>query len=127
MTSQSGTWRFGGAAMIACCILVGLLGRAPCQGATTEAGASTALYTVRENPGLMSVDYIIIGVTSAAVAGSLTLLIVVIILNRKEQKDKNKVIPSSAALEVRPDEENAIISKSMTAAEDGPMDDDPMG
>jgi hypothetical protein len=122
MTSQSGTWRFGGAALIACCIVVGMLGRAHCQVDSTTAG-----YTVRENPGLQSVDYIIIGVTSAAVAGSLTLLTVVIILNRKEQKDKNKVIPSNAVLEVRPDEESAIIDKSMTAAEDGAMDDDPTG
>jgi len=123
MTSQSGSWRFGGVTLIVCCIAFSLLGRAHCQ--TDDATAR--VFTERVDPGLQTVDYIIIGVTSAAVAGSLTLLLVVVIMNRKKQNDKNKVIPTGDTLEARPDEENAIITKSMSAADDAALDDDPIG
>jgi len=131
--SSSSSW-LGRSALIARCAVVVclLLQGQGCRGDTTEATNTTdepttysREFTTRADPGLMSVDYIIIGVASLAIAGALTLLTVVVLMNRNKSKKKSKVTPSNDTLEVRQDEENAIISQSR--AEEGMMEDDPMG
>jgi len=132
--SSSSTW-LGHRVLVARCALVLclLLQGQGSRGDTTTAGDMTdepttysREFTTRVDPGLMSVDYIIIGVASLAIAGALTLLTVVVVMNRNKSKEKNKVLPSNDTLEVRQEEENAIII-SQSGAEEGMMEDDPMG
>jgi len=56
--------------------------------ATTAAPRNTTVHT-----GLYTVDYIIIGVTAASVAGSVALVIVVVVSGYKKSKEVKKVYP----------------------------------
>jgi len=55
---------------------------------TTAAPRNTTVHT-----GLYTVDYIIIGVTAASVAGSVALVIVVVVSGYKKSKEVKKVYP----------------------------------
>jgi len=58
-----------------------------------KAGTTAIPGTTTEDPGLYTVDYIIIGVASAAIAAALCLLVVVVISNRKKSKQAMKIDP----------------------------------
>jgi hypothetical protein len=66
--------------------------------------------TTAQPIGLYTVDYIIIGVTSAAAAASIVLVIVACISSRKEKKVVNKVQPVT---------EEAVIMRKSTPVNEG--------
>jgi len=68
--------------------------------------AQSTAETTTPEIGLYTVDYIIIGVASAAIAASISLLIAVIIMNRKKSKQ---------AIKIDPNHEQGAIIKNETA------------
>jgi len=72
--------------------------------------------------GLYTVDYIIIGVASTAVAASLGLLIAVILTNRKKSKNAIKVDPNHGQAVVRTYETEplGVVSKSSSLFDENP-------
>lgn len=64
--------------------------------------------TAAPSTGLMTVDYIIIGVTSAAGAFCIGLIIYVVISSKKESKNKSKV----AQMKVEDDKKSIVSKKS---------------